>query len=240
MSLGSITGDVDTGDLQAMPVPAPVTDSVIGDEQAQQLQREAMERQVHSQSAALDAHALHDKHRVSGAAPTEAFEEDRVRGESLTEVELLSYRGKPLLDAAGEEIGPISCVYLDEATGIPEWLGAQVGSVMGSQRVVVPVFGSYAFNDAVSAPYARGVILNAEVASAGAMTPEQDRILYLHFGIPVSTDRSPSGLPAGLEPGRVKRSERWSRTPLARNLRRARGHARGLVARWRWPWTRAA
>lgn len=240
MSLERITDELYKNDPEAMPVAESVEDSVVGDEEEQRLQREAMERQLHSQSSALDPKALHGKHSVPGAAPTAVSEQERVRGESLTEEQLLSYRGKPLLDADGEEIGPISCVYLDEATGIPEWLGVQVGSLMGSQRVVAPVFGSYSFRDAISVPYSRNVILNAEVATTGAITPEQDSGLYLHFGIPVSTEHSPSGLPAGLHPRRVKRSERWLHTPLARNLRRVGGRALGLVGRWRWPWTRAA
>jgi hypothetical protein len=183
---------------------------------------------------------MHSEHSVPGAAPTSISEQERVRGESLTEQQLLLFRGKLLLDAEGAEIGPISCVYLDEATGIPEWLGAQVGSLMGSQRVVVPVFGSYVFIETISVPYARNVILNARVGTSDAMTHEEDSRLYLHFGIPMSNKRSSSGLPAGLDPTRMKPLDRWLRTAAARNLKQVGGRARTMVRRWRWPWTRAA
>src|ERR1700687_1372072 len=139
MSLGTISDGLEN-DLAATSVSEPVEDSVVGDDEEQRLQREAMERQLRSQSSALDPKAGDGQHRGPGAAPTGVSEHERVRGESLTEEQLLSYRGKPLLDAHGEEIGPISCVYVDEVTGTPTWLGAQVGSLMGSQRVVVPVF----------------------------------------------------------------------------------------------------
>lgn len=258
MSLGPIAAELYKNDSETMPVAESVEDSVVGVEEEQRLQREAMERQLRAQSSALDPKALHGKHSVPGAAPTAASEQERVRGENRTEEQLLSYRGKPLLDADGEEIGPISCVYLDEATGIPKWLGAQVGSLMGSRRVVTPVFGSYIFREAISVPYSREVILSAEVATNGAITPDQDSGLYLHFGILTSTERSPSGLPVGLDPTRPKRSARWIHTSLPGvNLRQVGGRARGLLAtrcaaatsasvaatrrvgRWRWPWTHA-
>jgi hypothetical protein len=259
MSLRPIAAARFENDPEAMRIVESVGDSVVGVEEEQRLQREAMERQLRSQSSALDPKALHGKHSVPGAAPTAVSEEKRVRGESLTEEQLLSYRGKPLLDADGDEIGPISCVYLDEATGTPKWLGAQVGSLMGSPRVVTPVFGSYIFREAISVPYSRKVILEAEVATAGAITPEQDSGLYLHFGIPLSTERSLSGLPAGFNPTRVKRSARWLHTSLPSvKLRHVGGRAVGLlttrsaaatgasiaatrrIGRRLWPWARAA
>jgi hypothetical protein len=257
MSLGTISEPY-KNDPAALPVAESVEDSVVGDDKEQQLQREAMERQLRSQRSALHPTALHGKHSVPGAAPTAVTEQERVRGESLTEEQLLSYRGKPLLDADGEEVGPISCVYLDEATGIPKWIGAQVGSLMGSQRVVTPVFGSYIFNEAISVPYSREVIVSAEVDATAAITPDRDADLYLHFGIVVSTERSPSGLPAGLDPTGETRLERWIHTSLPSvNLRRVGGRAVGLLAtrsaaatgaitatrrvgRKLWPWTRAA
>ena len=238
MSLGPITNELEN-DAGAPPFGEPVEDSVVGSEEDQRLQRETMEHQLHTQRSALDPKALHGEHSVPGAAPTAAPERDRVRGETLTEEQLLLYRGKFLVDADGGEIGPISCIYLDEATGIPEWLGAQVGSLMGSQRVVAPVFGSYIFKETISVPYARKVILGAEVASTDAMTHERDTGLYLHFGIPMSRKRSPSGLPAGLDARRRKPLERIS-VPLARILRQVGRPVRGLIGHWRWPWTRAA
>jgi hypothetical protein len=258
MTLGPITVEL-AKDNPKPSVPESVEDSVVGSEEEQRLQRKAMERQLRDQKSALASTALHSKHNVPGAAPTAAPEQDRVRGERVTEEQLLSYRGKPLVDANGEEIGPISCVYLDDVTGVPKWLGAQVGSLMGSRRVVAPVFGSYIFRDAISAPYSREVLLNAEVDPAGALTPEQDSGLYLHFGIPLSTERSRSGLPAGLELAHPTRTPRWIHAPLLGvHARRVGGRAWGAltkgseaavaapaaatrrVARWRWPWTRAA
>ncbi len=239
MSLGPLTNELED-DVAPAPFSGPVEDSVVGSQEDQQRQRDTMERQLRSQSSALDPKAVHGEHTVAGAAPTALPEQERVRGESLAEEQLLTYRGKPLVDADGEEIGPLSCVYLDEATGVPKWLGAQVGSLMGSKRVVAPVFGSYIFRDTISVPYSRKAVLDAEVATPDAITAEQDVNLYLHFGIPMSTEHSPTGLPAGLYPEREKRLERWLNARLARDLRGVGVRVRGLVGRWRWPWTRAA
>ena len=237
MSLGPMSDEIERNQPHVAPGGDPVDDAVVGDEEEQRRQRGAMERELHLQNSALDPSALHNQHIVPGAAPTALPEHERIRGETLTEAQLLACRGKPLLDAGGEEIGPISAVYLDESTGIPKWLGAQVGSLMGSQRVVAPVFGSYSFKDAISAPYARDVILSAEVASTGEITPEQDAALYLRFGVPVSTERSASGLPAGQDLKHVARSERWlhrSAAALGASIAATR-----RLGRWR-PWTRAA
>jgi hypothetical protein len=228
--------------IDAEAAVAPPEDTVVGSLEEQQLQREAMEHQLRGQRGALNPAALHEQHIVPGAAPTGASEPERVRGETLSEEQLLSYRGKLLLAAEGDEIGPISSVYLDDATAVPKWIVAQVGSLMGSKRVVVPVFGSYSFRDAISVPYSREVILGAEVVGEGALTPEQDSGLYLHFGIPVSTELSPSGLPAGLHPASSRDSGRLE-ARLARNARQVGERAMRAtrrVGRWRWPWSHPA
>lgn len=210
MTLGSIIDAL--GDHQ--PEPAAPGDLVAEDEilavDEQQKQRQAMERELRSQAAALDPTARHEVHKIPAAAPVDTPERDRVRTEDLPVERLLSLRGRPLLAADGSEIGRISDVYLDEATGIPEWFGAQVGSLMGSRRVVVPVFGAYVLADAVSVPYTREVIVAATV-SAGSIDTDQESDLYRHFGIPRSLERSPTGLPAGLDIPRPSRWRRWLR-----------------------------
>ena len=166
-----------------------------------------MERELRSQSHTLDPSVRHGTHKVPGAAPVSAPERERVRAEDLSVERLLSFRGRPLLAADGREIGPISEIYLDEATSIPEWFGAQIGSLMGSERVVAPVFGAYVLAEAISVPYAWDTVTSATVQS-DQITADEERDLYRHFGVPWSHQRSPTGLPAGLD-NRSSRLRRW-------------------------------
>ena len=185
----------------------PASQDVLLGAEAQQEQRKAMERELRSQSETLDPSARHGKHKLPGAAPVRAPERERVRAEDLSVERLLSFRGRPLLAADGREIGPISDIYLDEATSIPEWLGAHVGSRMGLHCVVAPVFGAYVLADAISVPYAWDTVVRATV-QGDQISADEEQDLYRHFGVPWSHERSPTGLPAGLD-NAPSRLQRW-------------------------------
>lgn len=207
MNLG-VQGPDDHGKDFVAPPFEPVLDDEVLDKDERENQRRTMARDVLSQSAGLDPAARHGIHRVPGAAPISASELDRERAEDLSASRLLSFRGRPLLAADGSEIGTISDVYLDESTGIPEWLGARLGSLMGSPRVVAPVFGAYVLVDAISVPYARELVVSAVVAG-GQISADDERGLYAHFSVPMSHDRSSTGLPAGLDMPPPSRLRRW-------------------------------
>src|SRR5712692_1801902 len=102
MALGPITTELYEKQTEATSFAKRskrVEDSVVRVEEEQRLLRATLERQLRSQRSALDHRALHGKHSVPGAAPTAVPERERVRGENLTEEQLQSYRGTPLLAA---------------------------------------------------------------------------------------------------------------------------------------------
>src|SRR4029079_7263255 len=107
--------------------------------------------------------------------------------------ELLAYQDRMLVDASGEEIGTIVEIYFDEASGQPEWIGVDACGVLGSQRVVAPVRGSYVLADVISVPYTQQQVIDS---GAGEMliTVEREKQLYAHYGLPYSRGESPTGL----------------------------------------------
>ena len=56
----------------------------------------------------------------------------------FTKESLRQMRGKPVLDRAGQKIGGIEDIYLDDRTDEPEWVGLGTG-FFGSKHVVVPL-----------------------------------------------------------------------------------------------------
>ena len=51
---------------------------------------------------------------------------------------LLEMRGKPVYDRAGEKIGSIEDIYVDDETREPEWLGLGTG-FLGMKHAIVPL-----------------------------------------------------------------------------------------------------
>ena len=231
MTFGSNAEPQGDHELEAVsPFELPADEDEVLTVDEQQMQRKAMERELRSQAPSLDPTTRHKMNKIPGAAPIDAPERDRVRAEDLPAERVLSFCGRRLLAADGSEIGRISAVYLDEATGIPEWFAVQVGSLMGSPRVVAPVFGAYVLADAVSVPYASELVVEATV-SGDSINTDEERDLYHHFAIPLSHEQSPSGLPAGVEVARPSRWQRWLRDLRpGRRTKRATVVAAGTVA----------
>jgi hypothetical protein len=198
-------GHLDQHKLMALPSDATSTPLMPPDqpvrpvlnEDDERRQRRDIEHELAGQAGNLDPSALHERHDIPGAAPTDLPENERTRGETLSLDELLACRGRRLVDANDDDIGNIDEIYYDEATGRPEWIGADVASALGSRRVVAPVRGSYVLDDRISVPYTRSQVMDS---GAGEMviSVEREARLYAHYGLPYSRDASPTGLPRGM------------------------------------------
>jgi hypothetical protein len=198
-------GHLDQHKLAAPPIDATSTDVAPPDlpvrpvlnEDDQRRQRAQMERELAGQADTLDESALHGRHDLPGAAPTDLPEDERTRGESLSLDELLGCRGRRLVDASGDDIGEVAEIYYDEATGRPEWVGADVSSALGARRVVAPLRGSYVLGDRISVPYTRAQVMDS-AAGEMVISVEREARLYEQYGLPYSREDSPSGLPRGM------------------------------------------
>jgi hypothetical protein len=103
-----------------------------------------------------------------------------------------TWGGKLLVDRDGTEIGTCTQVFVDDATGLPEWAEAD----LSGGPVVVPLLDAAEAGDRV-----RVAVLQVDVAGAprvgdpGHISEDDEERLYRHYGIQFSRENSDSLLP---------------------------------------------
>lgn len=88
-------------------------------------------------------------------------------------------------DATGQKIGEVKHVYLDDATGRPEWLCVKTG-LFGMKETFVPTQEAILVEDHVEVGYDKSRVKNApnvDVESGGHLSPEEERELYRYYEI---------------------------------------------------------
>jgi hypothetical protein len=102
--------------------------------------------------------------------------------------------GRDVLDPAGELVGGVVEIYLDDATNLPEWVLVKVGA--GTPRFV-PLADAKVEADAIRvAQPADRVEAAPAIDPRVELTQNQERELYAHYGLRYSEEESDSGLPA--------------------------------------------
>ncbi len=106
--------------------------------------------------------------------------------------------GKTVVDRDGGEIGTVTHVLADEATGQPEWIYADHAGA----SVVVPLVGATQDGGRVQVAVDRGLVDGApRYGESRELTTDQEEALYRHYGIEATTAESETLLPAeGAEP----------------------------------------
>ncbi|GAA4787379.1 PRC-barrel domain-containing protein [Streptomyces sp. C10-9-1] len=117
-----------------------------------------------------------------------------------TDIDPRSLIGRKAFDRDGHKIGTVDEVYLDDATGVPEWAAVRTG--LFSRDAFVPLEPSELVGGMLRVPYERSLIRNAPDFGVGRhLSPEQELQLYHHYGLhlappppttpaPASGDRS--------------------------------------------------
>ncbi|MET7902923.1 PRC-barrel domain-containing protein [Streptomyces sp. NPDC005355] len=107
-------------------------------------------------------------------------------GESVqTDIDPRTLIGRKAFDREGAKIGTVDEVYLDDATGEPEWAAVRTG--LFSRDVFVPLEPSEVIGDTLRVPYDRALIKNAPDFGVGRhLSPEQELQLYHHYGLDVT------------------------------------------------------
>jgi hypothetical protein len=107
------------------------------------------------------------------------------------------WQGRTLVDHNGEPAGSIEVIYLDNATGQPEWALLEAAAA-GRAPTFVPLVGASDEGDSVRVPFDKALVEGApSVPADRELSEEEEGELYRHYGVPYSRDDSPSGLPAG-------------------------------------------
>ena len=105
------------------------------------------------------------------------------------------WRGRKAVDADGENIGSIEEVYLDQDSGVPEWLTINTG-LFGTKQSFVPITGASDQGDNVHLGYTKQQVKHApNVDASSALSQQEEAELYRHYGLDYGEARSDSGLP---------------------------------------------
>jgi uncharacterized protein (TIGR02271 family) len=108
-----------------------------------------------------------------------------------------SWQGRTMVDPAGDKLGTIDAIYLDDETGQPEWATVNSG-LFTSKTAFVPLAQAQPMGDSVQVPYDKQQVKNAPSMGAdGSLSQDEEAELYRHYGLDYSEHRSDSGLPAG-------------------------------------------
>jgi uncharacterized protein (TIGR02271 family) len=108
-----------------------------------------------------------------------------------------SWQGRTMVDPAGDKLGTIDAIYLDDETGQPEWATVTTG-LFSARAAFVPLAGAQTTGDSVQVPYDKDQVKAApSMAADGQLSQDEEAELYRHYGLDYTESRSDSGLPAG-------------------------------------------
>ncbi|RSS53701.1 PRC-barrel domain containing protein [Streptomyces sp. WAC07061] len=106
-------------------------------------------------------------------------------GTVQTDIDPRSLIGRKAFDRNGAKIGTVDEVYLDDATGVPEWAAVRTG--LFGRDAFVPLEPSEVVDDALRVPFERSLIKDAPDFGVGRhLSPEQELQLYHHYGLDVA------------------------------------------------------
>jgi len=107
-----------------------------------------------------------------------------------------SWQGRTMVDPAGDKLGTIDGIYLDDETGQPEWATVTRG-LFSAKAAFVPLVQAQDMGDSVQVPYDKQQVTDAPSPEAdGQLSQDEEAELYRHYGLDYSEYRSDSGLPA--------------------------------------------
>jgi sporulation protein YlmC with PRC-barrel domain len=89
--------------------------------------------------------------------------------------------GLTATDAAGDEIGQVGQVYLDERTGQPEWVTVSTG-MSGTRQSFAPLDGCSVRDDRLVLPVSKQLVEDApDIEDDGHLSEAEVTALYQHY-----------------------------------------------------------
>jgi hypothetical protein len=115
--------------------------------------------------------------------------------ETYSTEELRELVGHEVVETAGKSVGYVDLLFVDDATGTPEWFGVWNG-VPGGRRTLVPIRGAELVEDEIRLPWGGDVVEAAPAYGEDddrgvfvddpegfGITPEKERAAYAHYGV---------------------------------------------------------
>jgi len=116
---------------------------------------------------------------------------DQLEGPVQTDVDPRNLIGRKAFDRNGAKIGTVDEVYLDDATGVPEWAAIRTG--LFSRDAFVPLEPSELVEGTLRIPFERSLIKDAPDFGVGRhLSPEQELQLYHHYGLDITAPGDPA------------------------------------------------
>jgi len=92
-----------------------------------------------------------------------------------------SYMGMNALDGQGNKIGSIGQVYLDDETGVPDWVTVNTG-LFGTKESFAPLYGSSVTADGVVLPFGKDVVKGSpEIKDAAHLDADEQQALFAYY-----------------------------------------------------------
>ncbi|MDJ1372110.1 PRC-barrel domain-containing protein [Gulosibacter molinativorax] len=118
---------------------------------------------------------------VVGEEQVVETEEERIARE--TEEELLWIFQSTVFDNAGQKIGRVGQVYLDDQTQNPNWVTVKTG-LFGMKEYFIPLDGSERADKRITVPFAKATVLAAPRTEVDQnLSPSEEDALYNHYQV---------------------------------------------------------
>jgi hypothetical protein len=115
-----------------------------------------------------------------------------------------AWTGRDVLAPDGERLGAVELIFLDEATGAPEWVLLRLEDADSAS--FVPLAGAGVGEDSIRVEHDRERIAAApRLEVDDTLTVTECRRLYEHYGLAYSQEESPTVLPEGAAPATEER-----------------------------------
>lgn len=103
----------------------------------------------------------------------------------ITREQIPAVLDHPVYDARGNKIGDARHVFLDDATGEPEWVSVKTG-LFGTSESFVPIHEASLVEDHLEVPYPKDKVKeapNVDVDAGGHLSEQEEHRLYEYYGI---------------------------------------------------------
>lgn len=92
-----------------------------------------------------------------------------------------------VVDNDGHRIGIVADVYLDDASGYPEWLAVMTG-LFGSRLSFVPISGAVEAGGKICISFPKSFVKDSpNIETDGTLSVEDEQRLYRHYGMRYAT-----------------------------------------------------
>ena len=92
-----------------------------------------------------------------------------------------SYMGKTAVDGQGSNIGTVGQVYVDDETGVPDWITVNTG-MFGTKENFAPLYGSSVTGDDLVLPFGKDVVKGSpEIKDAAHLDADEQEALYAYY-----------------------------------------------------------